>query len=67
MTDYEMIPVRVWPDDTNQLMEEPPFPHKSDDFKVRLSDVCSHCHQVYELDYEGPFAHCQCGTTEWYS
>jgi len=29
--------------------------------------ICDKCGELYEHDYDGPFASCKCGTSEWYN
>ena len=57
------IKVYVYPD--GEQYEYPPE-WKSDDFVVRMTELCEKCDEILELDYSEPLAHCRCGTQEWY-
>jgi hypothetical protein len=44
----------------------PQQPFTSEDGKtIYYWPYCSTCHQPYDFDDEGPFAYCECGTSEW--
>jgi hypothetical protein len=38
---------------------------KSDDYEIRMTDLCEKCDTEYEIHYGQPFASCECHTTEW--
>ena len=63
MNEEDLITVYVYPDGENY--EEPPS-WKSDDYFIRQTSICTVCDTVLDLEYEGPFGSCKCGTTEWY-
>lgn len=59
-----MMKVFVYPDDENYLEEAPAW--KSDDYEVRMTDVCSVCDEVLHVWYKEPLASCKCCQQEWY-
>lgn len=63
MKEMMLFKVYVYPDGDNQ---EHPVDWKSDDYVVRYTSVCYECHETLVVDYDEPFAHCSCGTREWY-
>ena len=62
----ELYQVRIWPDGTQQSVEESPYNWMSDDFIIRKTSLCPDCEQELQVEYDEPFAACDCGTTEWY-
>ena len=55
--------VYVYPCNTNL---ENPLDCMSDDYVVRETEACDECGHILHLDYDSPFASCECGTREWY-
>ena len=62
MTD-DLFKVYVYPDGENY---DGPVDWKSDDYQIRRSALCEDCGYTLYLDYDEPFASCECGTREWY-
>jgi hypothetical protein len=58
--------VRVWPDNTQQQIEEESYSYMSDDYEIRVSSICDSCSEVLQIHYNEPFASCSCKTQEWY-
>ena len=58
-----LIDICVYPD--GEQYEEPPS-WKSDDYEKRKTALCNRCDSILIVEYMAPFAHCECGTTEWY-
>ena len=56
--------VYVYSDGENNLFK--PIENKQGKYKIRLTEKCDNCSDYFMLDYDEPFGHCQCGTTEWY-
>jgi len=60
---------RIWKDGYYQILKDvkQPLPQDRDnDFKVRLVGRCNDCKDLIIPEYDEPFAHCSCSTTEWY-
>lgn len=60
-----LIKICVYPDGSNYPFGETPS-WASDDYEVRHTCVCERCGEELFVEYAKPFAHCDCGTTEWY-
>lgn len=63
MSKLKLITVYVTPDGANH--KEPPL-IEYDTYIKRQSTHCDKCNELLLLDYDGPFAHCACGSMEWY-
>lgn len=59
----DLVKVYVYPDGENR---ELPDPQKSDDYVIRKTMLCVECNELLDVEYDSPYAHCLCGTTEWY-
>ncbi len=34
-------------------------------FNFRLTSICSNCKEYFQVEFDAPFAHCACATSEW--
>lgn len=50
--------------------DDPPKPGESMECRaiqlLNKHGICMTCGELYEHEYDAPFAHCGCGTSEWY-
>ena len=58
----QQIRVYVYPGSINLLEPKPEL----GTVRVRHTEVCTRCKVTFHLEYDEPFGHCECGTTEWY-
>jgi len=64
--------VAIWKDGYQQSIDDPIPENINKDFGnygeyvIRKSAYCPDCKTIYQVEYDEPFAHCECGTTEWY-
>jgi hypothetical protein len=60
--------IAIWPDGyqcpLTEATEEVSW--RGDDYIIRETGYCEACDTTLTLDYNEPFAHCECGTQEWY-
>lgn len=51
------------------LLKAEPNPDRADSIREAMTaaGICPDCLQIPEMDEEGPFSHCRCGTGEDYA